>query len=49
MFILRIDSKGRVTLPIRIRAKLKVLEGESIEGLVTEDGFLIRKKRKKWI
>ncbi|MCD6403217.1 MAG: MraZ N-terminal domain containing protein [Candidatus Aenigmarchaeota archaeon] len=39
-FIVKVDSKGRISIPIRIRVKLKMLEG-SLVKIVEKEGYLL--------
>lgn len=37
----KLDSKGRITIPMRIRAKLNLLEGSKLKLLVEENKILL--------
>jgi len=37
----KVDSKGRVLIPIKIRAKLKILEGSRVRFLLLKDKLIL--------
>jgi AbrB family looped-hinge helix DNA binding protein len=45
MTIAKMRSKGQVTIPKKVREKLGVHPGESLELLEGPDGFLLRHRR----
>lgn len=40
-FISRIDSKGRISIPIRLRAKLKLVEGSKVRIIENKNRLII--------
>jgi AbrB family looped-hinge helix DNA binding protein len=38
-----VSSKGQITLPVGVRAKLGIKTGDRIAGEYTKDGFIIKK------
>ena len=41
----RIDSRGRLVIPKRMREKLKLREGEEVLIIPEKDGLLIKKQK----
>lgn len=39
----KLDNLGRVTIPIEFRTKYDINEGDSVDFIPENDGFLIRK------